>query len=1372
MKNRLLALVLCLLGTTPLLLAQINLINEGGSTECSGELYDTGGPDGNYGDDEDFTYVICPTGQPECIEFAVSYYNFDNESLGDGLTIFDGDRTAGNATEIVSLGGQNGVPGDDGLVTGGVCFRTFASSGCLTIVFQSDDTTSLEGFAATWNCAPEMCDTAEPITVDTAVTAATIGEAIRGPGTVITNIQLTCPEGAAGVFSGRNSDLGLEQGVLLTTGQANAAIGPNTSANAGDTSGGNPFDGPGDPDLDALGALLGITTATNDACVLELDVIVDTDELVFDYTFGSEEYPEFVENDVNDIFAFFISGPGIEGEMELNGQENIAVLPNGRETVVQIDSVNSNANNEYYRNNVLGQSTEYDGLTSGFRGNPKTLRARATVQPCESYHLKLAIADRGDAIFDSGVFIAGLCGGLPQIDLTMNSGIDYLIEECLTVEDSIVITFNNVKDIPQVYALQTSGTATRNVDYLLPGLPTEIVFQPGFNRLVFPVVIIGDGVEEGEENIVFSFITDFGCNTEVDVANVVVPIREEVVVDLASSDADEPVFFCPGSVVELTATGASTYAWETDLGPIVAAGETTSVQPGEAGTVTLIGFVGTCTDTLEIQLEEANPTVELLNPDVINVCRGDTVQLEQVNNVLNQGVRYLNTQGFLDSDTTLSPRLIPQFSRFYVVQAGPDGGCAAQDSVFIDVEAYVRPELIGDTLICQGYDLPLLVNPINDPGNTVYSFSPGSFLADSTDPNVIYTPTDLVDTTFTLISNVENGSCADTQTVRVELIRSSLDIPQDTVLRCQGDEPALLTATADPADLVDSLLWFPSEGSVEPFDGLTYRVAPAEETVYFVSAIVNTCRQTDSVLVRVDSLPNTAFMLDPVKDPFCQGDTFTIRSPLYDVGDYPLITHEWTIAPGIASPQDLYNAIFFAQDSALVTRITTSGACERTDTIQVNVVKPPILIFDPLPALVCPGEPLQINVSFDPSGPTGTLEWEDPGNTLSCTDCLNPVATVDQTTVYMITVTADGSECTMPEQYRVDVITDAAPQLTDQTNICAGESVRLITGGIDPTATYRITGGGVDSDDPTVEVTPPADGTTYTVTVNGQCGEISQTVTINFLNTYTLTANGPDAICAGETATLTAQLSDGTEGTFVWTRPDGTTTTGLQIEADAGAPGLYSVTFTDAAGCGSATAEFTLNVVGDTFEPIIVATSAGGEPIAAGQSIFNSSVVTLSVLNVPEGLNVSYSWSGNLSPATGTDPTLTVTVPPVGEAAPDNLRYFVEITTDEGDCVFDAEIVISIVVAEFRIPELITPNGDGTNEIFRVFYTIGAEITDYSMTVFNRWGQQVFVSSDPDEAWDGTRNGAAQNTDTYLYLTTFRLNGSEVTQEGQFSLIR
>ncbi|MEZ4979085.1 MAG: choice-of-anchor L domain-containing protein [Chitinophagales bacterium] len=216
-------------------------------------------------------------------------------------------------------------------------------------------------------------------------------QSLSGPGLTISNVIVDCPDGAYGQFFGDNTNLGLDEGVLLTTGGINNAIGPNNTGSSAVLNG-----EPGDADLDAL-----ITVATEDACVIEFDLETIGDSLRFNYIFGSEEYLEFVNAGFNDVFAFFISGPGIVGT------QNIALVP-GTNIPVAIDNVNSTSNSTYYVNNGTGANAPFNTDPQYIQYDGYTVPLQAIVSdliPCSVYHLKLAIADGGDDNYDSGVFL-------------------------------------------------------------------------------------------------------------------------------------------------------------------------------------------------------------------------------------------------------------------------------------------------------------------------------------------------------------------------------------------------------------------------------------------------------------------------------------------------------------------------------------------------------------------------------------------------------------------------------------------------------------------------------------------------------------------------------------------------------------------------------------------------------------------------------------------------------------------------------------------------------------------------------------------------------------------------------------------------------
>ena len=179
--------------------------------------------------------------------------------------------------------------------------------------------------------------------------------------------------------------LGIEAGVLLTSGKASNAIGPNNSPGMGSST-----IYADDPDLNIVA-----TITTNDKCVLEFDFVPQADTLKFNYVFGSEEFYEYCYS-FNDAFGFFVSGPNPYGGNYTS--LNIALIP-GTSVPVTINNVNSGSYPAYYVDNqgLNGQTIVYDGFTT-------VLTAWCLVIPCIPYHIKLAVGDAGDYSYDSSVF--------------------------------------------------------------------------------------------------------------------------------------------------------------------------------------------------------------------------------------------------------------------------------------------------------------------------------------------------------------------------------------------------------------------------------------------------------------------------------------------------------------------------------------------------------------------------------------------------------------------------------------------------------------------------------------------------------------------------------------------------------------------------------------------------------------------------------------------------------------------------------------------------------------------------------------------------------------------------------------------------------
>ncbi|PHN06040.1 choice-of-anchor L domain-containing protein [Flavilitoribacter nigricans] len=947
-----------------------NTIDQGGSTACSGRLFDSGGADGNYQNDEDYTFTICPDEPHECINFNLEYYNID-PSEGDQLIFYDG-STPSFTNIIAQFGGFELEPG------GGVCFDIQSASDCITVRFRSNNAVTMEGFAGSWSCSLTPCKTDKPISVAGNISNDQIVDFISTPQTVVNITDINCNQNAYGTFlAGDSTNLGLERGLLLTTGDINIAPGPNTIVDAGFEHG-----TAGDKDLDYLSEIQGEGSLSGDACIVELDVFAATNELTFEYIFASEEYPEFVNTEFNDIFAFFISGPGIEGDPNIGNQQNIAVLP-GTDTPVQINSVSHLENWQYFRNNELGRSLEYDGMIADFFGVKKSLTARAQVEPCQTYHLKLAIADRRDFAYDSGVFISELRGGAPSFRVAYQSGIDFLIEECTTVSDTLYVGLNSPLRDTVSYQLRIEGTATLGTDYTLDA-PATITFLPGQTSIGFPISAITDGAVEGTETIELSLTNNFGCG-EVTYTTITIDIQDELDVQIQATG--DSILQCRDSTLQLIATGAADYFW-TPAGIFENPEDAEQTfTPIGSGWITVEGQVGTfCRDRDSVFVSLLNVELDIEALDPTAICQGDSVRLEAVNNIGSSNLRWLPAAS-VSNDTTTVTIAKPEFSTDYVARVSAEG-CVITDTIRIDVDQFAIPELRSDTTICQNTSLDLVVTPFDTSGlNVVYQWSPVAGLDDPGSPTPEARPAET--TTYTLLAVSENGGCQDSRSVRIDVLPANVDILEaDTTYLCLGDAVQLnaMTTTGSPENVV----WTASDGSLLRSDVGQISVQPQRTTTYYTTFEVGICRVYDSVRVQVDSLPaELSITADVEKELYCQGETIVLSSPIYEPAIYPELTNRWLFGLGYETGDSLYNMVVTLQDTFYYQRITANNACIDTQAILIPVFPPPDLAILPADTTVCVGESVQLQAVYAGNGP---LSWSAfPG--LSCTDCPNPVVT-------------------------------------------------------------------------------------------------------------------------------------------------------------------------------------------------------------------------------------------------------------------------------------------------------------------------------------------------------------------------------------------
>jgi len=267
------------------------------------------------------------------------------------------------------------------------------------------------------------------------VTPTDLVNALLGPGFTAEVIQYSGALTAAGTFAGGTGILGFESGIILGSGCISNVAGPNVSDSISCD-----HTLPGDPALDTLS---GFTTF--DATVLEFDFEPDNWDnttLLFSYVFTSDEYNEYVTTQYNDVFAFWVNGT------------NCALVPGLglAPDPVTINSINGDnpfggpdaRNPLLYRNNDLDDgggsiATEMDGLTV-------VLSCQAPLLPRTTNHIRLAIADASDGIYDSNVMIRAQ--SFASTDLVITLDPETAVNPIGT-SHTVTATLRNAQGLPQ-----------------------------------------------------------------------------------------------------------------------------------------------------------------------------------------------------------------------------------------------------------------------------------------------------------------------------------------------------------------------------------------------------------------------------------------------------------------------------------------------------------------------------------------------------------------------------------------------------------------------------------------------------------------------------------------------------------------------------------------------------------------------------------------------------------------------------------------------------------------------------------------------------------------------------------------------------------
>jgi len=518
------------------------------------------------------------------------------------------------------------------------------------------------------------------ITVTTGIPVPNmVQNTLVGSGVSVTNITYTGNANAIGQFQtgAVPTNLGISEGIILSSGVVNGTPAIGAPANQLASTSNNT---PGDPMLTSIAG-----STTYDAAILTFDFVPLSDTIRFRYVFGSEEYHNYVNSSFNDVFAFFISGPNPQGGNYNN--YNIARLP-GTTIPVSINTVNNGytfnacssgpcTNCAFFVDNCNGTSIVYNAFTV-------VLTAWALVVPCQTYHLKIAIADAGDGILDSGVFLEANSFTSPGISTTTSYSIpaigNFAVEGCNDVILSFCLpqALSNDYNIP----IQVAGTATNGVDYTF--IPSTLTIPAGSLCIDFVVEAFLDNIAEGIETIELIVQTDL-CGSFDTIVVEIYDYFSPVVTAISDTT------ICLGDTLLLEAHAdlgwpPFEYLWDNQT----PGGPTHLVIPDQDSifhvlVTDLCGYA----DSTQIQVYVATTDVDA-GPDQ-TICSGETAILSA-----SGGTSYTWSNG--DQGATI--QVSPTETTTYIVTA--TGVCIPVDSVIVFVTPETEIFLTQPAPVCSG----------------------------------------------------------------------------------------------------------------------------------------------------------------------------------------------------------------------------------------------------------------------------------------------------------------------------------------------------------------------------------------------------------------------------------------------------------------------------------------------------------------------------------------------------------------------------------------------------------------------------------------------------------------------------------------------
>jgi gliding motility-associated-like protein len=456
-----------------------------------------------------------------------------------------------------------------------------------------------------------------------------------------------------------------------------------------------------------------------------------------------------------------------------------------------------------------------------------------------------------------------------------------------------------------------------------------------------------------------------------------------------------------------------------------------------------------------------------------------------------------------------------------------------------------------------------------------------------------------------------------------------------------------------------------------------------------------------------------------------------------------------TTATDVASTQFASYKYPKPTQTSVMLSVTSTVGCSGTVTNPISIYDKPVIKPAFLDTLICDIDSLQLRVQIS----RGNYQWS-PNYMMASTTALQPVVYPKDTTEYTLVVKDNG--CIDSVKIKVNVLDFITVRITADTGICRTDSITLRPESLALSYRWRESGSRITLNSHSIKypIAKPTEDVNYHVVANlGWCQD--STVTKVHVSPYPVSRLGPDTVvCFGHRIPLPAYI-EGNQ--YTWS-PTNTLLNANSLRPFA-APSKnvsYVLTVSDNRHCPK--------IVSDTIHIRVIPAFN----VFAGKDTATGINVPLQLTATGADPSFQYTWT----PALYLDNSgIANPVATISDATYDAILYTVKASSPEGcSATDDIKVQVYSKGPEIYVPSGFSPNGDGKNDVLQPVLVGISKLTAF--TIYNRWGQVLFTTTQPGKGWDGMYKGIKQAPGTYVFTAQGQdYTGKAITRKGTVVLI-